>query len=237
MRFIQSIVYGATFGIAAAMVIVVTLSPPTDDVVSVPIDRVALPAVQSEAKPEPQPEPTPKVLSVDPVTGYAATGPAVVMISRSWCGPCQTWKAGPMQGELRAKGWAVEINETAVAVAYPSYRVFDGSRWHTVRGALTGTRLRMLLNPTRYAPAVPQRERVQASGVSWTVAGRPWTRQALIDHLATHPNHGHSRQQLQSMTLSQLDALHTSDHQSTAVRNGVFGRPIVRSVRSCKTCY
>jgi hypothetical protein len=250
-------------GIIAAVVVASIIGPamPQNDRVFVPVDRVALPAaelaceceigngckcdncrceepaiIQVVEKPQP-----PKVISVDPITGYAATKPAVVMISRSWCGPCQAFKRGSMPSQLRAQGWDFRFNETAQASSFPTYRVFDGSRWHTVKGVLNGTRLRMILNP-RYSPAVPMRERVQSQGVSWTIAGNPWTRESLIDHLATNPNHGHSRAKLEAMSFGELDRLHTSDHQSTHTiatvrqssplvrRSGLFAR------RSCASC-
>jgi len=244
-RIAQQIIYGAMFGISATMIIVVALAPtPSGDMVAIPVDRVVLPKVEAcdcvnggecscdpckcckpaieDAKPEPPKPQPPKVLSVDPVTGYAATKAAVVMISRPWCGPCQQWKNGPMPSQLVQQGWDFSVNETASAQVYPTYRVFDGNKWHTVKGVLTGVRLRMLLNP-RYAPPVPTRERVQTRGVQWLMDGQPWTRQALIDHLADHPNHGYSREQLGVMSLSELDALHTQDHE--------FGRSIVARPR------
>jgi hypothetical protein len=245
-RIAQSLIYGSMFGIAATVVIVLTLAPsPSGDMVAIPVDRVVLPTPQPtpvdetpEAEPEPQPEPkiepkpeppkpqAPKVLSVDPITGYAATKAAVVMISRPWCGPCQAFKNGPMPGQLVSQGWDFSVDENATAQAYPTYRVFDGNRWHTVKGVLTGLRLRMLLNP-RYAPPVPTRERVQTRGVQWLLDGKLWTQEALIDHLADHPNHGYSREQLNGMTIGELDALHTRDHElgrSVVSRPKLFSR-------------
>jgi len=154
-----------------------------------------LPEPKAEPEPVAKPVPQPvakKPLPVDPITGYQPTKATVVMISRSWCGPCQAFKVGPMPAQLVSQGWDFVVDEKATAQSYPSYRVFDGKRWQWVKGVLTGVRLRMLLDP-KYAPPVPMNQRVQASGVQWLMDGQPWTRQALIDHLAEHPSHGHSR--------------------------------------------
>lgn len=183
--------------------------------------------IDEPAKPEPplvpKPEPEPKVLSVDPVTSYPATRATVVMITRDWCGECVKWKNGPMPGELRAKGWDVHIDDKAPATVFPSYRVFDGNQWHTVRGPLTGLKLRLLL---KYKPAVPMRERVEVkpTGVQWLLDGQPWTRDTLIDHLAEHSNHGYDRDELLGMSFDELQQLHNSDHEGRdTARKPLFG--------------
>ena len=266
-RLFLNLIHGAMIGIVAAIVVAVATVPmPQNDRIFVPVDRVALPAAELACECEigngcrcdnckceepatiqvvvEKPKPVP-VASVDPVTGYAATKPAVVMISRSWCGPCQAFRRGTMPGKLQSQGWDFVVNETAAAKVFPTYRVFDGSRWHTVSGVLTGLRLRMILNP-RFVPAVPTRERVEVlpTSTSWTVTGQPWTRESLVDHLATNPNHGHSRARLEAMSFGELDRLHTSDHRLTRTTTVTFRQPsqAVRRVglfgrRSCASCY
>lgn len=237
-RFVLSLIHGAIIGIVSVGIVAIVIGPamPQNDRVFVPVDRVALPAselaceceigngckcdgckceepatIQVVEKPQP-----PKVLSVDPTTGFAATKPAVVMISRPWCGPCQAWKNGPMPGQLVSQGWDFAVDENASAKVFPTYRIFDGRKWHTVSGPLTPLRLRMVLSLT-IRPAIPMRERVQSQGTSWPIDSEPWTRESLIDHLVNSPNHQYNRQSIEGLTFEQIDKLHTEDHERTTV--------------------
>jgi hypothetical protein len=101
----------------------------------------------------------PKILSVDPVTGYQATKPTIVMISRDWCGPCQQWKAGPMPGQIVAKGWELVYNTDAPARLFPTYRIFDGKDWRTVEGQLTSPKLRQAIDAQDVLESQPAEQR------------------------------------------------------------------------------
>lgn len=199
------------------------------------VDRVALPSVECECEigsgckcdncecgPKPfvfaeQPKSAPKTITTitEPMTGIAVRGPAVVMISAPWCGPCQVFKRGTMPASLKAKGWEFIVDESqrSGAKVYPTFRIYNGKRWHTTTGSLTGAKLQAILALPPKSSFVPIRERVQTTPQSWLLDGEPWTRESLIDHLADHPNHGHSRQMLERMSLGQLNQLHTDDHE------------------------
>jgi len=175
--------------------------------------------IAEQPKPAEQSKPKPAVAIIEPMTGIVVSGAAVVMISAPWCEPCQQFKRGTMPASLKARGWefAVDESQRTGAKVYPTFRIYDGKRWHTTTGNLTGAKLQSILALPPKSRFVPIRERVQATPQSWILDGEPWTRQSLIDHLADHPNHGHSRQQLEAMTMDQLDRLHTSDHEGRSI--------------------
>lgn len=166
-----------------------------------------------------------KIAAIDPVTGMAVGGPAIIQLSTSGCLPCVRWEAEEKPKYLR-QGWEVPapVYGTAAPV-YPSFRIYDGNRWHQHTGWLTGDDMRRILgggtasssNPRASVGAAVVRFPAAAavsSGRDWLIGGQPWTRQGLIDHLAIHSSHGHSRASLQSMSFDHLNALHNSDHES-----------------------
>lgn len=118
---------------------------PTPDVVVQPFNPTDLPPL------EPQCEvvPVKQVVATDPLTGISVTGPTVIMVSAKWCEPCQTFKLGPMPGELAAKRWdfMVDENETAKVRMYPTYRIYDGKKWVQVEGVLTAAKMKAAINP------------------------------------------------------------------------------------------
>lgn len=71
---------------------------------------------------------------------------------------------------------------------------------------------------------------VSSPGRSWTINGQAWTQQTLTSHLSSHPNHSRSMSQLQGMSLGQLDALHTADHERTR------STPVMRSAPTRSSC-
>lgn len=169
--------------------------------------------------------PAKKIASIDPVTGMAVGGPAIIQLSTQGCLPCIRWEAEEKPKYLR-QGWEVPAPVYgAAAPAYPTFRIYDGKRWHQHTGWLTGDDMRRILgggtasssNPRASAGAAVVRNPAAAAvsfGRDWLIGGQPWTRQGLINHLATHSSHGHSRASLQSMSLDQLNALHNADHES-----------------------
>lgn len=191
--------------------------------VAEPQKKVELPTAEQPAETAPA---NPAKVYVDPVSGAEVTGPAVVMLSLPGCGPCETWWASRRQPLVNQR-WQVKRASGPFdgVPRYPSFRVFDGNVWHTSIGPLTFPRLRAILSPR--VSVVRQPVAVRATS-GWTIAGQAWTRQSLIDHLATHSNHHHSRASLNAMTLSQLDAIHTADHEGRRVASSVAA--------SCPTC-
>lgn len=164
-----------------------------------------------------------KAVAVDPVTGIAVGGPAIIQLSTQGCLPCVRWELEEKPKYVR-QGWEVPAPVFGTAAsAYPAFRIYDGKRWHQHTGWLSGDDVRRMLggaasssSPRVSAGAamVSARAAAAASGRDWLIGGQPWTRQSLVDHLASHSSHGHSRAQLQAMSLDQLNALHNSDHES-----------------------
>lgn len=167
-------------------------------------------------------------LIVDPVTGVSVGGPAIVMLSLNGCQPCALWQAQERPKYTR-QGWEVPAPVFgAAAPVYPSFRIYDGKKWHAHNGWLSGDDVRRLLNGSSAAsnsnPALegsgaavvrgPAAAVAHVSGRDWLIGGQPWTRRSLINHLATHSSHGHSLAQLQGMSFEQLNALHNADHES-----------------------
>lgn len=113
------------------------------------IDPTVLPPVECapvEAKESPS--------IFDSLTAIGVSSPTVILVSASWCEPCQRWKAGPMPAELAAKGWKlIPIDVTDPQWAhikvrmYPTYRIFDGTKWSQVEGVLTGAKMKSAINP------------------------------------------------------------------------------------------
>lgn len=128
---------------------------PKPDVVQ-PLDPTVLPPI---VEPEEPAKPEAKSLypaSTDPLTGIEVDRPTVIMVSASWCGPCQTWKRGPVPPELANKGWALIIADVTedqwkhVKVSsYPTYRIYDGTKWVQTSGMLTGSSMKAALNPAK----------------------------------------------------------------------------------------
>ena len=163
-----------------------------------------------------------RAVAVDPVTGIAVGGPSIIQFSTQGCLPCVRWELEEKPKYLR-QGWEVPAPVYGtVAPAYPSFRVYDGKRWHAHTGWLSGADVRRMLggavsssSPRVSAgAAMVSAPAAAASGRDWLIGGQPWTRQGLINHLATHSSHGHSRAQLQAMSFGQLNALHNADHES-----------------------
>jgi hypothetical protein len=168
-----------------------------------------------DPQPTPQPKPDTNTSSVDSVSGYTATGPTVVMISRSWCGPCQRWKSGPMPAELRSKKWHLHIDEKAAAAAFPTFRVFDGKNWHTHVGPLTGADMRRMLGSPELFNKQASAAQVAPTAMrlpEYTIGNTPWSASSLRQHLYTHSNHRYPPGSLDGMSLAELRHLHNSDH-------------------------
>jgi thiol-disulfide isomerase/thioredoxin len=115
-----------------------------------PVSPTVLPPVES--KPEPNPV---KQAVVDPLTGISVDRPTVIMVSAAWCGPCQTFKQGPMPAELVSKGWVflpIDVTEEQwkhVKVRlYPTFRIYNGARWVQVDGVLTPAKMKSALGTT-----------------------------------------------------------------------------------------
>jgi len=149
--------------------------------------------------------------SVDPLSGVEAHGSAIILLSTPGCQPCMAWWSKYAE-PLRAAGWQVEKVEHVKSGirSYPSARIFVGGKWYTHHGGPTYDDLKRLIS---LKPIRQLRGTINKAS-SWTQGQSDWTRDSLIDHLANHSNHQHDIGLLQSMTLSELDALHTSDHQS-----------------------
>jgi hypothetical protein len=198
-----------------------------EPVVQPTFNPTVLPCLPPEPKPEPKPEPpktepkpqppkpvvmVPKLYR-DPMTGTEVTSSAIIMVSMNGCGACVRWW-NQYAGELRSKGWDVrEVKGNFPGVRlYPTFRINLKGKWFTHVGPLTHGSLKEYINIALPDPKTI----IGTSGIkrpsSWVMEGNPWTRQALIDHLADHPNHGFDRRKLESMTLEQLNALHTEDH-------------------------
>lgn len=108
---------------------------------------------RDEAKPESEPAKVPepkadakpaatvavvkeKTRSVDPVSGFVVHGPTVIILSTDGCAPCITWDR--TKGSfLRSKDVDVFAIKTVRKPSYPSFRIFDGKRWHDRTGPQT----------------------------------------------------------------------------------------------------
>lgn len=172
--------------------------------------------VSKPALPRPMPKQIdkPRTLKIysDPVTGVDVPGSSIVMLSIDGCGACTRWWS-QNANQLRSKGWTVRESKGVVpgVRSYPSFRVNIKGRWFTHAGPLTSQSLRGLLKIAAPDPKTIVNTSSRRN-TSWLMDGQYWTRQSLIDHLASHPNHDHSRKMLERMTMEQLDALHTQDH-------------------------
>lgn len=75
-----------------------------------------------------------------------------------------------------------------------------------------------------------------SSGNNWTINGQPWSRSALLSHLYGG-SHGHARGSLDHLSLSQLQAMHTNDHEGYAASPSVVSRrQPVRMVYASSGC-
>lgn len=102
-------------------------------------------AGELDAAPEPKPESVPEpakvarepAVSVDPVSGFHASVPAVIMLSTPGCAPCKTWEAanGGKFSAMKVKYFSVD---DVPQPSYPAFRVYDGKgRWHGRTGSRT----------------------------------------------------------------------------------------------------
>lgn len=69
----------------------------------------------------------PAKATTDPVTGITVKGPAVIMISKDGCAPCQRMKSETLPRAAK-DGYEVQVIERPCE-RYPTTRIFDGSRW------------------------------------------------------------------------------------------------------------
>lgn len=176
--------------------------------------------------------------TVDEMTGVPIEGDVVIMLSTPGCQPCEAWKLSDEPQVLKSQGYRVYVHsDTTKHVnvrSYPTFVVYRSGLRSIIEGPIKAVR-RVITAPVRaLAPApiasapiatvsysapvaspMPPSEPafIGNRGNDWLIGGQPWSRQSLINHLATHSNHGHSVSQLQGMSLSQLNALHNADHE------------------------
>lgn len=159
----------------------------------------------------------------DAVSGITADRPTIVMISRQNCPPCDRWLVTDAPAYDR-NGWEVtkvDISTTNGAPAgTPSFRVFDGKRWHGFDGYMTFGDCRRLLGLE--AEATPATQRL-ANGPrqyshTWT-----WPRShgGIADHLMNAPNHRLSREALIGKSQLELEELHSRLHRGEVTRGMV----------------
>src|SRR5690606_9235385 len=102
-------------------------------------------AIERVRKMRPMPKAPRRAVAIDPITGMAVGGPAIVQLSTSGCLPCIRWEAEEKPKYLR-QGWEVPAPVFgAAAPAYPTFRIYDGKRWHQHTGWLTGDDVRRIL--------------------------------------------------------------------------------------------
>ncbi len=86
---------------------------------------------------KPAPVAKPPVKSVDPVSGFHASEPTVIMLSTPGCAPCKMWEAanGAKFHALQVKYFSVD---DIPQPSYPAFRIYDGrGRWHGRTGSRT----------------------------------------------------------------------------------------------------
>lgn len=189
---------------------------PKLDVVQ-PIDPTVLPPIVEPEEPAKCEVKSLYPESTDPLTGIEVNKPTVIMVSASWCGPCQAWKRGPVPTDLENKGWTLVVADVTEdqwkhikVSSYPTYRIYDGKKWVQTSGALTGTRMKAALNPSKG----PVRRVIQNTMTS--VQSRP---EAYVGRWQNH--NGKSRMQhavedhgidirgkSESQVLREMDAYH-----------------------------
>lgn len=81
--------------------------------------------------------------SFDEKTGVTATRPMVIQIGADWCPACRTWMRTEKIKWTRV-GWSVvkvdrdkEPGLFGWVRTFPSFRIYDGTRWYTHNGYLT----------------------------------------------------------------------------------------------------
>ena len=157
---------------AVAVTALVLANSQTDRVVALPPDTIQVPTSVPYQEPADDPVPD-RVIdqsSVDPVSGYVASGPTVVMLSTAGCLPCEQWRNSSRPAELRSKGWHVDTVQGVASPTgyYPVWRVYDGNTWQTLEHPYSHGRLRSLLSGSakvqdRQADRM-QADRMQADG-------------------------------------------------------------------------
>jgi len=177
---------------------------------------------------QPKPQAKPAVV-VDPVTGKSVVGPSIIAMSTPGCPPCIEWWNGriqpdgvrtmSMRQQFQEKRWNV-YSHTGGASRYPSYRVYDGKRWHSHTGFLTGEHVKQMLAASGEVSSVSVSKSPKvAVSETWksipeyTLNGVPWTASGLRNHLYTHSNHRHEPGSLDHLTLEELRRLHNAEHK------------------------
>lgn len=192
-------------------------------------------------EPKPQPQPKPQVkpqasfpASVDHVTGIRVTKPSIIMLTTPGCIHCVRWWDGEftasgqrkksMRQQFKDKNWFVD-SHTGSASRYPTFRVYDGKRWHTHVGFMTAADVNRMLST-----AVSFEQNESQIGADWgslpeyTIGGVPWTANSLRNHLYTHANHRYASGSLDQLSLDELRKLHNAEHK--------LGKAAVQSVQS-----
>lgn len=179
-----------------------------------------------DEQPKPQ---TKQAAVVDTVTGKTVVGPSIIAMSTPGCPPCIEWWNGRIQPDgvrtvsmrqrFQNANWNV-YSHTGGASRYPSYRVYDGKRWHSHTGFLTGAVVQGMLDASGSVSSVSVSESPKvAVSETWksipeyTIGGVPWTASALRNHLYTHSNHRHAAGSLNHLTLEELQQLHNAEHR------------------------
>jgi thiol-disulfide isomerase/thioredoxin len=67
---------------------------------------------------------------IDPVTKKEVSGPSVIVVGRSWCGPCKQLMSEEMP-KARKDGYAVHYDDKLPAASFPTVRIWDGRKWST----------------------------------------------------------------------------------------------------------
>lgn len=167
--------------------------------------------------------------AIDPLTGYRATGPTVLMITMDRCSWCDKWRAKYPAG-LRQVGWNVPdpiAGDFAGVTIYPTFRIYNAGKWVQHNGYMSNDKLRekLGLRPATQLKMVPLSEIVTQSAKYSTDelrdmihAMRPggWQgpvyadvqpRSSAKQHLVG-PEHGFSWDQVSSLTQSEALILH-----------------------------
>lgn len=206
-----------------------------------PQEAPAEPAFDPTKIEDEQPKLQPKPAAVvDSVTGRTVAGPSIIAMSTPGCPPCIEWWNGRVQPDgsrtmsmrqrFQDAKWNV-YSHTGGASRYPSYRIYDGKRWHSHTGFLTGADVQRMLNAGGEVSSVsissPPKLGVSETWKSipeYTIGGVPWTASALRNHLYTHSNHRHAPGSLDHLTLEELRQLHNAEHR--------YGKAAVNSVQA-----
>lgn len=187
-------------------------------------------SVAIAAKPEPKPaSDAPAKATVrlvfDPISGVSTDKPTVVMLSIPGCGWCDEYEIN-RSPSLKAKRWRFErVNDNRMQFAkYPSFRVFDGKKWHTHVGYMQFDDLREILGQPVFAKASTPAAATQSSryssselraliqqhrpgGWSGPVYADVSPRSSAKRHLQD-PKHGFTADQLAGLTQEEALILH-----------------------------